>query len=112
MKGTVLLAALWVSTAAFAHHSADKPSEGTIRRSGYADPHRYVERGSGDTTWNGVLAPPTYMQDREWQRAARAGALAVRHSHHSTDHGVRTRAILALLLWVVMLRAGRLLAYL
>jgi hypothetical protein len=74
MKRLVLLAA-FVATAASAHHGwshyhADKPQQlsGTIQKSGYEQPHGFVELKTADKTWHVVLAPPSRMEARGLQK--------------------------------------------
>jgi hypothetical protein len=63
--------AMFVSTAAFAHHGWSEYDagntlhlSGTILDSGYVHPHGYVRLKSADKIWNVVLAPPTRMENR------------------------------------------------
>lgn len=65
------LAALGISGGALAHHgwsSYDSAKAmtltGTIRESGYENPHGYIELAEKEKTWRVVLAPPSRMERR------------------------------------------------
>ena len=81
LAATLLLAA----PLALAHHGwseydDSKPIElkGTIRSTGYDNPHGIVRLQAGDKTWTVVLAPPGRMANRGLEQTALApGADAI-----------------------------------
>ena len=103
MKRLTLLAAALVATSAFAHHgwshyNAGKPLElgGTIARSGYEQPHGFVELKTADKTWHVVLAPPSRMENRGLAKEQLANGKRVTvygYPHLEKDNELRAERI-------------------
>ena len=100
-----LTALLFVAASgrALAHHGwtgydSDKPQTltGTIKSSGYENPHGFVDLDVNGTTWRVVLAPPSRMENRGLTRdMLKTGATArvMGYPHRTTAGELRAERI-------------------